>query len=113
MKQSIVFLFSFLLTLMCSVNLNAQWYDVSKGLPGGRAYAIDAYDSLIATGPFTTNPNLLYLTTNGGNNWFPIPLPNTLIPGEGPIDISIIGEDKIWICTGSGWLDKHSPSTPY
>jgi photosystem II stability/assembly factor-like uncharacterized protein len=80
---------------MCYENLNAQWYDVSNGLPSGRANAIDAYDSLIATGPSTGNS--LYLTTDGGNSWFNRPL-----PGEIPIDISIIGENKIWFCTGSG-----------
>ncbi len=42
-----------LLTTIGSINsLNAQWYDKSNGLPIiGRAFAIDAYDSLIATGP--------------------------------------------------------------
>ena len=105
MKQLIVLLFSLLITLMCSVNLNAQWYDVSDGMPVGRCDAIDAYDSLIATGPYTTDashiPDSLYLTTDGGNNWHARPLPNTLIPGDGPIDISIIGEDHIWF-VGSG-----------
>jgi len=106
MKQSIVILFSSLILLTCAVNTNAQWYDVSDGLPVGRCYAIDAYDSLIATGSYTTDashiPDSLYLTTDGGNNWHARPLPNTLIPGDGPIDISIIGEDHIWICTGYG-----------
>ena len=95
-----------LLIFILPITLFAQWYDVSSGLPGGRAYAIDAYDSLIATGPYTTDashiPDSLYLTTDGGNNWHARPLPNTLIPGDGPIDISIIGEDHIWICTGYG-----------
>jgi len=85
---------------MCSANLNAQWYDVTNGLPGGGCDAIDAYDSLIATGPFTTNPNLLYLTSDGGNNWYTRLLPNTL--GSVPGDISIIGIDKIWFCTLAG-----------
>jgi photosystem II stability/assembly factor-like uncharacterized protein len=95
-----------LLVFILPMTLFAQWYDVSSGLPVGRAYAIDAYDSLIATGPYTTDashiPDSLYLTTDGGNNWHARPLPNTLIPGDGPIDISIIGEDHIWICTGYG-----------
>jgi len=106
MKQLTALLSSLLITLMCSENLNAQWYDVSDGMPVGRCYAIDAYDSLIATGPYTTDashiPDSLYLTTDGGNNWQARPLPNTLIPGDGPIDISIIEEDHIWICTGYG-----------
>jgi len=78
----------------------AQWYDKSEGLPGGRANAIDAYDSLIATGPYTTNPDLLYLTSDGGDSWYTRPLPNNL---ESSLeDISIIGKDKIWFCTGAG-----------
>lgn len=95
-----VFFFLLLITITALNNftsLNAQWYDKSNGLPGGRCDAIDAYDSLIATGPFTTNPNLLYLTSDGGNSWFSRPL-----PGVVPIDISIKGENNIWFCTGSG-----------
>ena len=106
MKQLRVLLSSLLITLMYSVNINAQWYDVSSGLPVGSADAIDAYDSLIATGPYTTDashiPDLLYLTTDGGNNWYAIPLPSNLILGDGLVDISIIEEDKIWFCTGLG-----------
>jgi photosystem II stability/assembly factor-like uncharacterized protein len=101
MKQLTVIFFGFIITLICYVNLPAQWYDVSSGLPGGlRAYSIDAYDSLIATGPFTTNPNLLYITSDGGNNWYTRPLPNNLQSSPG--DISIIGENKIWFCTWDG-----------
>jgi hypothetical protein len=95
MKQLTVLLSSLLITLMCSANLNAQWYDVTDGMPVGRCYAIDAYDSLIATGSSTGNS--LYLTTDGGNSWFSRPL-----PGEVPIDISIIGENKIWFCSETG-----------
>ena len=65
MKQSIVLLLSYIITLMCSVNLPAQWYDKTNNLPHSRCYAIDAYDSLIATGPYTTNashiPDSLYI----------------------------------------------------
>ena len=97
-----------LLTTIGSINsLNAQWYDKSNGLPIiGRAFAIDAYDSLIATGPYTINPSnipdLLYITTDGGNNWNPRPLPNSLIPGDYLNDISIIGEENIWFSTLHG-----------
>jgi len=84
----------------------AQWYDKSDGLPSGRAGAIDAYDSLIATGPYTQNPayipDSLYMTTNGGDNWYKIPLPSTLVLGDGLVDISIIKKDKIWFGTGGG-----------
>ncbi len=110
MKQLTVLLSSFLITLMCSLNLNAQWYDVSNGLPNyyGYAYAIDAYDSLIATGPYTRTPapeyipDSLYLTTNGGNNWYTRPLPSNLERHDDLYDISIIGKDKIWFGTGKG-----------
>jgi photosystem II stability/assembly factor-like uncharacterized protein len=107
MRQLTVLLSSFLITLMCSVNLNAQWYEKSNGLPiNCWAAAIDAYDSLIATGPYTQTsdyiPDSLYVTTNGGNNWYPIPLPDNLQLGDGLVDISIIGEDKIWFCTDLG-----------
>jgi len=99
MKHLHIFLI-IIVTILCYItSLNAQWYEKSNGLPDyyGYANAIDAYDSLIATGPFTTNPNLLYLTSDGGNSWFSRPL-----PGEVPIDISIIGENNIWFCTGNG-----------
>ncbi len=96
-KSNLVLLLITLTTLSCFTSLNAQWYDKTNGLSGGRCDAIDAYDSLIATGPFTTNPNLLYLTSDGGNSWFSRPL-----PGVVPIDISIKGENNIWFCTGSG-----------
>jgi len=86
-----------IISLSCITSLNAQWYDKSNGLPGGRCDAIDAYDSLIATGPYTTNPSLLYLTSDGGNSWF-----SRALPGVVPIDISIKGENNIWFCTGSG-----------
>ena len=106
MKKVIFFLLLITITtLSYFTSLNAQWYDKSNGLPIGLAYAIDAYDSLIATGSYTVNsswiPDSLYLTTDGGNNWFSRPL-----PGVGPIDISIKGENKIWFCTDDGKIYK-------
>jgi hypothetical protein len=68
-----------LITLSYFTSLSAQWYDKSNGLPNILSYAnaIDAYDSLIATGPFTKTadyiPDSLYVTTNGGNNWYSRP----------------------------------------
>jgi hypothetical protein len=87
--------------------MSAQWYDKSAGLPEfyGYAWAIDAYDSLIATGPYTRSdeytgiPDSLYLTTDGGNSWFKRGLPNTLSVNDDIIDISIIGKNRIWFCT--------------
>ena len=83
-----------LLFFILQISLSAQWYDIAN-VPHGRCDAIDAYDSLIATGAYTTDS--LYLTTDGGNSWLGRPL-----PGKGPVDISIIGENKIWFCTDDG-----------
>jgi len=95
-----------LLFLILSISLYAQWYDKTNNLPHSGCDAIDAYDSLIATGSYTVNaswiPDSLYMTTNGGNNWFGIPFPNSIEIGDGPTDISIKGADKIWFCTGNG-----------
>lgn len=83
----------------------SQWYEKSAGLPEiwGYAWAIDAYDSLIATGPYVTTPDhipdSLYLTTDGGNSWFTRKLPNSLGSNDDIIDISIIGQNNIWFCT--------------
>lgn len=62
-----------LLVFVLSISLFAQWYEKPNGLPDScYAYAIDAVDSLIATGPFsiTSNhiPDSIYLTTNSGDN---------------------------------------------
>ncbi len=83
-----------LLVFILSISVSAQWYDIAN-VPHGRCDAIDAYDSLIATGAYTTDS--LYLTIDGGNSWLGRPL-----PGKGPVDISIIGESKIWFCTDDG-----------
>jgi photosystem II stability/assembly factor-like uncharacterized protein len=99
-----------LLVFILSITLSAQWYDKSAGLPEfyGYAWAIDAYDSLIATGPFTKSdvylgkPDSLYLTTDGGNSWFTKALPGNLEANDDLFDISIIGKDKIWFGTGLG-----------
>ena len=90
---SLILIFS---TLCFFTSVNAQWYDKTKGLPDAScyAYAIDAYDSLIATGPYTFDS--LYITTDGGNNWYTRPLPDI---AKHIVDISIIGKDKIWFCT--------------
>ena len=83
-----------LLFSILQISLFAQWYDISN-VPHGACNAIDAYDSLIATGPYAADS--LYLTLDGGNSWLVRPL-----PGKGPVDISIIGENKIWFCTDDG-----------
>jgi len=76
----------------------AQWYDKTDGVPVGYCDAIDAYDSLIATGPYANDS--LYLTTDGGNSWFTRPLPSNLSIS----DISIKGSEKIWFCTWNGQI---------
>ena len=111
MKKVIFFLLLITITtLSYFTSLNAQWYEKSNGLPNydGYAYAIDAYDSLIATGPYTQTPapeyipDSLYITTDGGNNWYTRALPGNLEREDDLIDISIMGKDKIWFCTGGG-----------
>jgi photosystem II stability/assembly factor-like uncharacterized protein len=42
------------------------------------------------------------MTIDGGNNWFAIPLPNSLEVGDNLSDISINGSEKIWFCTWKG-----------
>jgi len=95
------------LVIILSISISAQWYDKSAGLPElyGYAEAIDAYDSLIATGPYTKEfgiPNSIYLTTNGGDTWFTRALPNNLEANDNLYDIAIIGKDRIWFGTGLG-----------
>jgi photosystem II stability/assembly factor-like uncharacterized protein len=85
-----------LLVLIFPITLFAQWYDKTDGVPVGYCNAIDAYDSLIATGPYANDS--LYLTTDGGNSWFTRPLPSNLSIS----DISIKGSEKIWFCTWNG-----------
>ena len=86
---------------------NAQWFEKPIGLPNTvYASAIDAHDSLIATGPFSRTqdhiPDSIYLTTNGGNFWYSRPLPSSLMSYEYLYDISIEDKNKIWFCTGKG-----------
>jgi len=107
-KINLFLLLIILTTLSYFTSLNAQWYEKSNGLPKILSYAnaIDASDSLIATGPFTMTPDYipdsLYVTTDGGNRWYPRPLPATLTVGEQIEDISIISENKIWFSAGNG-----------
>ncbi len=87
----------------------SQWYDLPN-VPHGRCNAIDAVDSLIVTGAYRTNssyiPDSLYMTTDGGDFWFAIPLPNSLEPGDGPMDICIKDANKLWFCSGNGKIFK-------
>jgi photosystem II stability/assembly factor-like uncharacterized protein len=94
-----------LIPIIFTTFTNAQWYDRSSGLPENNcfAWAIDAHDSLIAAGPFTRSTlyviDSLYITTDGGNNWYAKPLPDTLEYSDDLMDISMIGQNNIWFCT--------------
>jgi photosystem II stability/assembly factor-like uncharacterized protein len=97
----------FLFLLILSGALYAQWYERSNGLPQFYfSYAIDAVDSLVATGIFSITenhiPDSIYLTINGGDLWYARALPNDLIAYEYLYDVSITDENKIWFCTGEG-----------
>jgi hypothetical protein len=52
-----------LLVIIFPITFFAQWYDKTDGVPAGYCHAIDAYDSLVATGPYANDS--LYLTTDG------------------------------------------------
>ncbi|HSW56269.1 MAG TPA: T9SS type A sorting domain-containing protein [Ignavibacteriaceae bacterium] len=95
-----------LLVFILQIAISAQWYDKSNNLQYSECRAFDAFDSLIAAGPFTRNSSYvldsLYMTTNGGDYWFGISFPSGCEPGEVPIDISVKGSDKIWFCTSRG-----------
>ena len=95
------------LVFILSVTSSGQWYEKPDGLPDTcYAYAIDAVDSLIATGLFSTTsnhkPDSIYFTTTGGNIWYSRSLPYDLLSYEYIYDISIKDENKIWFCTGEG-----------
>lgn len=100
---------SVLSVLLISLPINAQWYERTNCLPvGWQAYAIDACDSLTAIGPilYSSNaPDSLYITSDGGNNWYAMALPDNLTYIDEPIAVSIIGRDKIWFCTGGTQTD--------
>jgi photosystem II stability/assembly factor-like uncharacterized protein len=102
------------------LNLNnftfAQWFDISYNFPNGWfSEAIDASDSLTATGPIATST--LYITTDGGASWQSVFRPSFIG------DISIINSQNIWsnnlyseiYCTtdgGSNWnLQYYNPSS--
>ncbi len=81
---------------------NAQWVQQTNGLPESwvTGWAIDACDSITAV--FLVNlendqPDAVFYTTDGGNNW------NNISPfkvrGETAIDVSIIDKDNIWLAT--------------
>jgi len=97
MKYLTISLLVILTTLFYTTSVNAQWYEKTNGLPDSwGAPSFDAYDSLVAVGPSTSDS--IYITTDGGNNWYSRPLQLQI----GFTDISIIGSEKIWFCTSKG-----------
>jgi len=91
-------IFFLLLLIFLFTNIpQAQWYEKSNGLPSGwGSLAIDACDSLTATGPIGSNPDSLFITTDGGNNWFSRPRPSIIY------DIEMIDTEKIWFNNWDG-----------
>ncbi|HSW53641.1 MAG TPA: T9SS type A sorting domain-containing protein [Ignavibacteriaceae bacterium] len=79
----------------------SQWYEVTNLPETWNTWVLDAFDSLTATGP--SNINHLFITTDGGFNWNSVTRPSYID------DISIIGENKIWICNSNGeiWATKN------
>lgn len=78
---------------------DAQWIRQTNGLPEdwNIGWAIDASDSnnVLFSAGFE-----LFHTTNGGNLWNKIELPDTIM--ETAIHVSIIGESHFWVATDLG-----------
>lgn len=95
------FLMFFLLITFFSFStyVDAQWIRQTNGLPEdwGLGWAIDASDSNNALISTSTG---LFKTTNGGDSWTNIDLPDTII--ETGIDVSISDESHFWIATELG-----------
>lgn len=115
MKNSLIVIAS-IVCLLLSKTTQGQWYDISYNFPNGWcSEAIDASDSLTATGPIGTST--LYITTDGGVSWKSVFRPSFIG------DISIINSQNIWsnnlyseiYCTtdgGSNWnLQYYDPSS--
>ena len=101
--KSIFSFFAFLVFLLFSTLVEAQWVKQSNGLPDDWriGWAIDASDSnnaIIAVGLFTGAG--IFKTTDGGNLWFQVQLPDTI--NESIIDISMPDPSHIWITTDIG-----------
>lgn len=99
MKNLELFLLLITFTILFYLTpLKAQWYDVSSNLPTGwYAWSIDTIDSLTAIGPVNPpDPDSIYITTDGGLTWNP-----QYQPIGFPVDISMVTEQKIWLCSCS------------
>jgi len=95
------FLLFFLLTAFFSfsTSVDAQWVRQTNGLPSdwGIGWTIDASDSNNAL--ISTSAGL-FKTTDGGDSWINIFLPDTIT--ETGIDVSISDESHFWIATELG-----------
>ncbi|MBK6913531.1 MAG: T9SS type A sorting domain-containing protein [Ignavibacteriales bacterium] len=82
-----------------STYVDAQWIRQTNGLPEdwGIGWAIDASDSNNAL--ISTNTGL-FKTTDGGDSWTKVDLPDTII--ETVVDVSISDESNFWIATDLG-----------
>ena len=98
MKSFSLFYFVLILTSY-STFVEAQWEKQINGLPSdwGLGLAIDASDSSNAV--ISTSQGL-FRTTDGGNLWLEIELPDTLT--ETGIDVSITDDSHFWIATDLG-----------
>ena len=102
MKSNFSF-FTFLVFILFSTLVEAQWVKQSNGLPDtwNLGWAIDALDSNNAIISINTlTENLIFKTPDGGNLWFQVQLPDTIY--ENIIDISMPKPSKIWLATGLG-----------
>ncbi|MFZ1289011.1 MAG: T9SS type A sorting domain-containing protein [Melioribacteraceae bacterium] len=107
----------------------SQWEQQKNGLPDnwGLGHAIDACDSNNAVICFSSldwpEPDNIYKTTNGGENWINI-TPSNINWSESPEDICMIDANNIWIVTvadsakilhtnngGSSWSEQYNDST--
>ncbi|GAB4289262.1 MAG: hypothetical protein Kow0098_07110 [Ignavibacteriaceae bacterium] len=79
----------------------AQWHQQSNGLPGTwiLAWALDVLDSSTAVLSVSEG---IYYTSDAGNSWTEISLPDSITATT--IDISIADKTHIWAATESGFI---------
>ena len=101
--KSIFYFLLFLVFILFSTLVEAQWVKQTNGLPDtwNLGWAIDASDSnnAIITMGISTGTGI-FKTTDGGDLWFQVPLPDTL--NEPVIDISMPDPSHIWAATDLG-----------
>jgi photosystem II stability/assembly factor-like uncharacterized protein len=82
-----------------STDDGASWKAVSTGLTRTwiQAWAIDACDSNMAV--ISVYPPQTFQTSDGGNTWREMAV---AAPAEEPIDLSMVDNSHIWLCTDQG-----------